>query len=65
VPLAPPVATQGPYMARHPGYTTSWLTLPILTASLQAKNAVSGDYQHIGVGADALVECSRLKLSCL
>jgi hypothetical protein len=40
VPLAPPVATQGPYMARHPGYTTSWVTLPILTRSLQAKNAI-------------------------
>jgi len=48
VPLAPPVATQGPYMARHPGYTTSWVTLPILTASLQAKNADSADYKHIG-----------------
>jgi GNAT superfamily N-acetyltransferase len=35
-------------MARHPGYTTSWVTLPILTGSLQAKNANSADYQHIG-----------------
>ena len=41
-------------MARHPVYTTSWVTLPILTASLQAKNAVSADYKHIGEPAAAV-----------
>ena len=48
-------------MARHPGYTTSWVTVPILTRSLQAKNALSGDYQRIGDGANPLVECSGLR----
>jgi GNAT superfamily N-acetyltransferase len=48
-------------MARHPGYTTSWVTLPILARSLQAKNAVCADYQHIRGPANPLVECSRLK----
>jgi GNAT superfamily N-acetyltransferase len=35
-------------MARHHGYTTSGVTLPILTGLLQAKNADSADYEHIG-----------------
>ena len=47
-------------MARHPGYTTSWLTLPILTRSLQAKNAIPQQYEHIGGSANPLVECLYL-----
>jgi hypothetical protein len=45
-------------MARHLGYTTSWVTLPILTASLQAKNADFGG--NCNLWATAMVTFSNL-----